>query len=78
MKKSDSEQAIRQLCDEWRKECEAARTWSEQADHPSFSQFTAWLDRKHYSHYLNFRSAEGSRQAAEQWFDEEFKQSWRN
>jgi hypothetical protein len=74
MKKSESEQAIRQLCHVWAQEC-GIPIGGEQ---PSWGQFKSWLQTKHYSHYLNFRSSTSADYVAEMWFDEEFKQTWRN
>lgn len=71
MKKDDAEKAIRYLCGQWANE-------EPPGDHPSFSRFKAWLRRKGYGGYLDFRSVGGADYAAEMWFDQEFKQTWRN
>lgn len=75
VKKGEAEEAIRHLCHEWAKECGIPR---EPVDQPSFSAFTSWLGTKGYSHYLRFRSVRGASRDAEDWFDKEFKQTWRN
>ena len=75
MKKDDAEKAIRQLCHEWEKSKGARFT---AADHPSFSEFKSWLSDMGYAHYLNFRAVGGPEYVAEMWFDQEFKQTWRN
>lgn len=75
MKKPEAEKAIRQLIRQW------ARKNGIQpgaADMPSFDDFRSWVGSEGYSHYLNFRSTAGSLCDAEQWFDEELKQTWRN
>lgn len=73
MSKVESEQAIRYLVHEWAKTQEQPEGW-----HPSFGAFTRWLDEKGYGHYLKFRSRMPAREVAEQWFDQELKQTWRN
>jgi len=45
---------------------------------PSFSDFKQWLEGHGYGHYLSFRSRRRPLIDAEQWFDEELKQAWRN
>jgi hypothetical protein len=75
MKKEDCEKAIRYLCHEWAK---ARGIPDPPIDQPSFSDFKAWLVEKGYSYYLNFRSVMGADYDAEMWFDQEFKQTWRN
>lgn len=75
MKKAECEKAIRNLCHEWAKTPEFTETRS---DCPSFSKFKSWLTIKGYDHYLNFRSVMGADYDAELWFDQEFKQTWRN
>jgi hypothetical protein len=75
MKKDECETAIRCLCREWAKERGIPYA---PVDQPSFSDFKSWLSSKGYSHYLNFRSVMGPDSDAETWFDQEFKQTWRN
>jgi hypothetical protein len=75
MKKAEAEQVIRHLCHVWAAETGQPMTAESM---PSFSAFKAWLDQKHYSHYLDFRSRCGADYDAEHWFDQEFKQTWRN
>ena len=75
MQKDECEKAIRQLCHEWAK---VRGISSAPVDQPSFSDFKSWLNEKGYSHYLNFRSVTGPMYDAESWFDQEFKQTWRN
>lgn len=74
MTKGEAETAIRHLCHEWEKD---KGVQFGPADHPSFSEFTTWLSRKGYSHYLDFRSRMGALYDAEVWFDQEFNQMWR-
>jgi hypothetical protein len=74
MKKDECERAIRHLCHEW------ARLRGIQIDtqvQPSFGDFYSWV-RDNYPSYLKFRSRVDSRSEVERWFDQEFKQTWRN
>ena len=75
MKKSEAESAIRHLCHVWGDEVGIARAPESE---PSFIAFANWLNDKGYGHYLSFRSARSPRADAELWFDEEFRQMWRN
>ncbi|MDG4874163.1 hypothetical protein P9273_03500 [Mesorhizobium sp. WSM4935] len=75
MKKDEAEKAIRYLCHEWAKDRGLTITAT---DEPSFSDFKSWLREKGYSGYLEFRSTMGPLEDAERWFDQEFKQTWRN
>lgn len=75
MKKDECEKAIRSLCHEWGS---IKGISMPPVDQPHFSEFKAWLKEKGYSHYLNFRSVMGPDYDAELWFDQEFKQTWRN
>lgn len=79
MKKDEAERAIRHLCHVWAKErgFDLAK-YSSLDFHPSFGDFTRWLEMKGYGNYLTFRSVRGPRADAEDWFDQEFKQTWRN
>jgi len=75
MKKEECEKAIRYLCTQWARERSIPH---QPVDQPSFADFKSWLASKGYSHYLNFRSVRGPDSDAEDWFDQEFKQAWRN
>ena len=75
MKKEDCEKAVRSLCHEWPN---AIGLSGAKLKHPSFTDFKSWLNARGYSHYLDFRSVRGPEEDAEMWFDEEFKQTWRN
>jgi hypothetical protein len=75
MKKAESEHAIRRLCHEWAKECGILHS---PVNLPRFSAFKAWIVAKGYGGYLDFRSIAGPDYHAEMWFDQEFKQTWRN
>src|ERR1700730_13660962 len=68
MKKAECEAAIRSLCHDW-----ASEQSIPDLVHPRFSEFSTWLDARHYSHYLNFRSVKGPCDDAERWFDAELK-----
>lgn len=74
MTKPESERAIRHLCGEWAKLRGISRPPAEQ---PSFSDFLSWVEQN-YSSYLKFRSTMPVKYEVERWFDDEFKQSWRN
>ncbi len=73
MKKDECERAIRALCHQWASSLSAALL-----EHPSFSAFKSWLTAQGYGCYLDFRSRMGPDFDAEMWFDQEFKQTWRN
>jgi hypothetical protein len=75
-KKAEAENAIRRLALEWMSE-----TGYEQkpGHYPSFGAFTTWLEAKHYSGYLKFRSRGASpRFEAEGWFEAEIRDYWRS
>jgi hypothetical protein len=75
MRKDDCERAIRYLCTEWARERGIPRP---PVNQPSFSDFKSWLANKGYGQYLNFKSVRGPESDAEDWFDQELKQTWRN
>jgi hypothetical protein len=75
MKKTEAEPIIRNLVTQWAREAGFDPASGQQ---PSFSAFETWLSGKGYSHYLTFRSVRGAHADAEQWFDEELRQTWRN
>lgn len=74
MKKKECEKAIRWLCSEWAKLQGIQIPPKEQ---PSFIDFFAWL-RQNHDQYLHFRSTLSVSDQVEAWFDDEFKQKWRN
>lgn len=73
MTKNESEIAIRPLVHDWAKTQEQPTGW-----HPSFGAFVSWLKQNGYGHYLDFNSRMGASTDAEQWFDQELGQTWRN
>lgn len=73
MKRSECQPAIRRLVHEWAAAQERPTNW-----HPSFGAFASWLKENGYGQYLVFRSTMGASFDAEQWFDQELKQGWRN
>lgn len=75
MKKTEAEPAIRSLVQKW---ASAVGFDPASGKQPSFAAFTSWLGTNGYSRYLNFRSVRGASGDAEQWFDEELHQTWRN
>jgi hypothetical protein len=75
MKKTDAEKAIRHLCHEWARVTGLPNPPVEQ---PSFAKFRSWLNENGYSNYLSFRSSISPLYDAELWFDQEFKQTWRD
>lgn len=75
MKKKECEKAIRALCSQYAR---ARGIKMDAASEPIFSDFVSWLRDAGYGQYLEFRSAMGARYDAEMWFDDEFKQNWRN
>ena len=74
MTKQESEKAIRYLCSEWAKH-RGIQTPPKEL--PSFSDFYAWVQENHGA-YLSFRSTLSVSEQVEAWFDDEFKQGWRN
>lgn len=74
-KKADAERAIRDLALEWMRDTDYQQ---KPGHYPSFGSFTTWLESKHYSHYLNFRSRVGARSEAEGWFESEIRNYWRS
>jgi hypothetical protein len=74
MTKPESEKAIRYLCTEWVKLRGIQMPPTEQ---PSFSDFFSWVQENHGA-CLSFRSTLSVRDQVEAWFDDVFKQKWRN
>jgi hypothetical protein len=74
MKKSESESVIRRLCHSWAQEHYPNGFPN---NNPSFIEFHAWLSNTHPI-YLTFRTATNVKDIVEMWFDQEFKQTWRN
>lgn len=74
MTKQESEKAIRYLCTEWAK-LRGIRI--PPVEQPSFSDFYSWVQENH-GHYLRFHSTLSVLDQVEAWFDDEFKQNWRN
>ena len=74
MTRGEAEQAIRCLCSEWARQHNLRIDPSES---PSFIDFLTWV-QKHHSQYLIFRTTTSVRYDVENWFDQEFKQTWRN
>jgi hypothetical protein len=75
MRKGDAKAAFEQMFSEWQSE---EGIMVPLKDNVSFSKFCSWVEKKHYSLYFNFRSVAGSRNDVEKWFDQHFKQTWRN
>ncbi len=74
MKKPEAEKHIRHLTSVWRNQ-EQYRSVKEQ--NLSFYDFYSWL-RNNYPQLLTFRSVMPVEDVVEQWFDQEFHQTWRN
>jgi hypothetical protein len=72
MRKDEAEKAIRSLSHTWFRALDIR-----EQEHPSFSSFRSWLRDNGYGHYMEFRSTGGASEAAEYWFDQELKQTWR-
>ncbi len=64
---------IRRLCPLW-----AATQSEDEMKEPRFFQFVQWLKDNGFGSVLTFRSTMGAMEDAERWFDEVFKQGWRN
>lgn len=74
MTKGEAERGIRYLCGEWAK---LVGVVPDPAIQPDFGAFLSWVQSNHPA-YLNFRSTVPVRDIVEMWFDQEFKQTWRN
>ena len=68
--KAEAETAIRHLAAGWARETGYV---VKPGHYPSFSDFRSWLEAKHYSHYLNFRSSADALYVAEGWFEDELR-----
>ncbi|MEC8194920.1 MAG: hypothetical protein VX228_01070, partial [Pseudomonadota bacterium] len=69
-----AEQLIRSIVHDWANE----QPNRQSADwHPSWYEFKTWLLERH-PRALSFRSTGGADMAAENWFDDELGQTWRN
>ena len=75
VKKNEAETKIRYLCGQW---AEHKGLPAGGMSNPSFMEFYNWTQFQGYGSVFNFRSTEGAMAQASQWFDEEFKQTWRN
>lgn len=80
--KAEAEKKVRHLCHVWAKEKGFdPSAYATMEFQPSFGEFTNWLELKGYSYILQFRSGRHRRssyEVAQHWFDQEFKQTWRN
>ena len=74
MRIDEAERGIRHLCGTWRKAAGLEGTANSEL---SFTDFLGWIHR-HHPEYLSFRSTMGVEYMVELWFDQEFKQTWRN
>lgn len=74
MKKDEAEKGIRHLCYKWG---ELRNVVPDPAVQPNFSDFMSWV-RENYPAYLDFRSTMPVADVVESWFDQEFRQTWRN
>lgn len=74
MKKTESEKQVRHLTSVWRNQ-EQYRSINDQ--NLQFHEFYAWL-QNNYPQLLTFRSVMPVGDVVEQWFDQEFHQTWRN
>ena len=75
VKKPEAEQAIRQLTHEW---AVANDIQPGSIEMPSFSAFQRWVSGRGGAAYFQFRSTRGPLEDAEDWFDQELRQAWRN
>lgn len=74
MKKIDSEKHIRHLTFVWRNQDHYRSVDNQKL---SFHEFYEWLQNNH-PQLLTFRSVMPIEDVVEQWFDQEFHQTWRN
>jgi hypothetical protein len=77
MKKDECEEAIRALCGKW-SQIKGYNGLSNDTIHPSYSEFKDWCQKSGYGRYFKFRAYPSTDYVAEIWFDQEFKQRWRN
>ena len=74
MKKPEAEKHIRHLTSVWRN-LNQYRSVDEQD--LSFADFYRWL-RDNYPQLVTFKGVMPVKDVVEQWFDQEFHQTWRN
>lgn len=74
MTKSEAERGIRHLCHVWAKLLGVAVDPSVE---PRFDDFLSWVRATH-GLYLKFRTTTSVTYDVQMWFDQEFKQTWRN
>lgn len=75
MKKDEAETKIRHLCSRWADH--KGITMDGSVD-PSFIEFCGWVRSEGYGSVFDFRGRGGPLAYANQWFDQEFKQTWKN
>lgn len=75
MKKDEAKQQFKYLCGVWARERNIPMDGSVD---PSYADFTTWLHQNGHSDVMNFRGRGGAIGYMSQWFDEEFKQTWKN
>ncbi|WP_158659287.1 hypothetical protein [Paracoccus denitrificans] len=73
MKKADAEAGIRHLCSVY---ADAHGVPMDGTGDPSFGNFHRWV-RDNYPSCLDFRTTGSISDTVEQWWAEEFKQTWR-
>lgn len=74
MKKAESERMIRYYCGVWARENKIPTDGSVD---PNFYDFHRWMELNH-PQYLNFKSSTDPMRDMIDWFDQEFKQDWKN
>lgn len=75
MKRPEAERAIRQLTHDW---AAAHGVQPGSAKMPSFSAFHRWVLNRGGAACFEFRSTLSPLEDAENWFDQELRQAWRN
>lgn len=75
MKKDEAERQVRYLCTVWARHKGIPLDGSID---PSFIEFWIWLKENGHASVLDFKARGGPEYAANRWFDEEFKQTWKN
>ncbi|MCX2560557.1 hypothetical protein OQ252_03935 [Acetobacter farinalis] len=76
VKKEEAERAFQKMFGDWAAESGIQQPYG--SNLISYYDFKAWVDRKGYSHYFEFRSTGGADACVERWFDAYFKQIWMN
>lgn len=76
MKKADAKREIEKLFEVWKTEMDVKPQGPYGLMEAAY--FITWLKKGPHAHLLKFRATMGAEWCVEHWFDEYFRQSWRN